>query len=215
MVPTAVSRCVPLLYSKVSPGLSRGCCPTTPRPLTSWTLWSLSVMIQCRLSNCAATLPVSAEEVNRAKAALLKNIELQLANSEQVGFALTEWASMGDWRLLFLHRDRIEKVTPADVQRVAAAYLKPSNRTSGKFVPTSKPDRAVIPPLTSAEQMVASYTGHAVVAAGETFDVAVAYTATGNTGQIAAGHTTKHEGRDGVEAQRARVRLCSRRNCWT
>ncbi len=118
----------------------------------------------------AATLPVSAEEVNRAKAALLKNIELQLANSEQVGFALTEWASMGDWRLLFLHRDRIEKVTPADVQRVAAAYLKPSNRTSGKFVPTSKPDRAVIPPLTSAEQMVASYTGHAVVAAGETFD---------------------------------------------
>lgn len=118
----------------------------------------------------AATLPVSAEEVNRAKAALLKNIELQLANSEQVGFALTEWASMGDWRLLFLHRDRIEKVTPADVQRVAAAYLKPSNRTTGKFVPTANPDRAAIPALTSVEQMVAGYTGRAVVAAGEAFD---------------------------------------------
>ena len=30
---------------------------------------------------------------------------------------------MGDWRLYFLHRDRVEKVTPADVQRVAAKYL--------------------------------------------------------------------------------------------
>ena len=28
---------------------------------------------------------------------------------------LSEWAAQGDWRLFFLHRDRIEKVTPADV----------------------------------------------------------------------------------------------------
>src|SRR6202011_3728834 len=57
MVPTAVSRCVPLLYSKLSPGLSRGCCPTTPRPLTSTTLLLASVMTQCRLTSCAGTVP--------------------------------------------------------------------------------------------------------------------------------------------------------------
>ncbi len=124
--------------------------------------------------DAAATAPVATEEVARAKTNLLKDIDLQLANSEQVGFALTEWASMGDWRLLFLHRDRIEKVTPADVQRVAAAYLKPSNRTVGMFLPTEKPDRATIPALTAVEQMVANYTGRAVVQAGEAFDASAA-----------------------------------------
>lgn len=124
--------------------------------------------------DAAAGAPVSAEEVTRAKTALLKNIDLLLANSEQVGFALTEWASMGDWRLLFLHRDRIEKVTPADVQRVAAAYLKPSNRTVGVFLPTEKPDRATMPMVAFIDQMVANYTGRAVVQAGEAFDASPA-----------------------------------------
>ncbi len=123
-----------------------------------------------RTLDAAATAPMTNEEVSRARTAILKNIELNLANSERVGFALTEWAALGDWRLMFLHRDRIEKVTPADVQRVAAAYLKPSNRTSGVFIPTEKPDRSVIPQVASAEPMVANYTGRAVLRAGEAFD---------------------------------------------
>jgi zinc protease len=120
--------------------------------------------------DAAATAPVAADEVERAKRSILKNMELELTNSERVGFALTEWASMGDWRLMFLHRDRIEKVTPADVQRVAAAYLKPSNRTAGVFVPTPNPDRSIIPAASQVEQMVAGYSGRAVVQAGEAFD---------------------------------------------
>ena len=35
MVPTGVSGWQPLVYSKVSPSLSSGCWPTTPRPRTS------------------------------------------------------------------------------------------------------------------------------------------------------------------------------------
>ncbi|HEX7545675.1 MAG TPA: pitrilysin family protein, partial [Gemmatimonadaceae bacterium] len=65
----------------------------------------------------------SAEEVERAKASLLKETDLLLNNSANVGLALTEMAAAGDWRLIYVHRDRIKKVTPADVQRVAAAYL--------------------------------------------------------------------------------------------
>ena len=42
---------------------------------------------------------------------------------------------MGDWRLMFLNRDRIAKVTADDVVRVAKAYLKESNRTVGEFIP--------------------------------------------------------------------------------
>lgn len=112
----------------------------------------------------------TAEEVDRAKVALLKNIELALTNSEMVGYQLTEWASRGDWRLMFIHRDRIEKVTPADVQRVAAAYLKPSNRTVAVFLPTPQPDRAEIPATPNIGPLVAEYKGRAVMQAGEAFE---------------------------------------------
>ena len=47
--------CVPLVYSKLSPGFSSGCWPTTPSPFTSCTLLLASVMIQCRLISCAGT----------------------------------------------------------------------------------------------------------------------------------------------------------------
>ncbi|CAN5904989.1 pitrilysin family protein [soil metagenome] len=124
--------------------------------------------------DAAASAPVTDAEVSRAKAALLKQIELLLANSEQVGFSLSEWASMGDWRLIYLYRDRIEKVTPADVQRVAATYLKPSNRTVGLFYPTDKPDRTTVPQVGAVEQMVAGYTGRVVAQSGEVFDASPA-----------------------------------------
>jgi zinc protease len=114
----------------------------------------------------------SSEEVERAKASLLKETDLLLNNSADVGLTLTEWAAAGDWRLIYVHRDRIKKVTPADVQRVAAAYLKPDNRTVGLFYPTDKPDRAEIPRVTDADivAMTKDYKGNATLAAGEAFD---------------------------------------------
>ncbi|HWA56068.1 MAG TPA: pitrilysin family protein [Gemmatimonadales bacterium] len=116
------------------------------------------------------TSPPAADEVERAKTQLLKNIELTLNRSDQVGLQLSEWAAMGDWRLLFIHRDRLRKVTAEDVARVAAAYLKPSNMTTGTFIPTDKPDRAEIPPTPDVAELVKSYKGDTALAAGEVFD---------------------------------------------
>jgi zinc protease len=120
----------------------------------------------------AATTAPTGEEVDRAKAALLKNIELLLTNSQSVGLSLTEWAAQGDWRLIFINRDRIEKVTPADVQRVATAYLKPSNRTVGLFHPTTNPDRAQVASVNEGEilSLTKDYKGNPAMAAGEVFD---------------------------------------------
>ncbi|HTM32095.1 MAG TPA: pitrilysin family protein, partial [Vicinamibacterales bacterium] len=117
-----------------------------------------------------ATNPPTAEEVNRAKAALLRGIELSLNNSARIGLELSEWQSMGDWRLLFLNRDRIRTVTPDDVKRVAAAYLKPSNLTLGIFVPTPKPDRSEVPPPPDVVALVKDYRGDTARSVGETFD---------------------------------------------
>lgn len=114
--------------------------------------------------------PITKEEVERARAQILKQIELNLNSSDRVGLELSEWICMGDWRLLFVNRDRLRKVTAEDVQRVATSYLKQSNRTLGLFVPTQKPDRAEIPATPDVLALVKDYKGDAVIAAGEAFD---------------------------------------------
>jgi zinc protease len=118
----------------------------------------------------AAARPPTAEEVERARAARLKSIELLLAASERVGLNLSEWAAMGDWRLIFIDRDRTKKVTAEDVQRVARTYLKTDNRTVGRFLPTENPDRVAIPDAPDILALVQGYRGDTTLAAGETFD---------------------------------------------
>jgi zinc protease len=114
--------------------------------------------------------PITDEEVERSKRNLLKNIELSFNSSERIALNLSEWLGMGDWRLYFLHRDRIEQVTTSDVQRVANTYLQRNNRTAGHFIPTEKPARIEIPAVTSVNDMVKDYQGRAKIAAGEVFE---------------------------------------------
>jgi zinc protease len=118
---------------------------------------------------------VSDEETRRAVAELEKQREDLLADTESLAIELSEWAAYGDWRLFFLHRDRLEKVTAADVRRVAKSYLIPSNRTLGIFLPTSEPVRARIPETPPVAQMVADYQGRETVAQGESFDTSADY----------------------------------------
>ena len=114
--------------------------------------------------------PPTQEEVDRAKGRLLKNIELSLTNSQTIALMLGGYAGDGDWRSFFLMRDEISKVTPADVERVAKAYLKSSNRTLGEFIPTAAPDRAEIPPTPEPAIRFKDYKGGAVIQQGEVFD---------------------------------------------
>ena len=114
--------------------------------------------------------PPSKEEVDRAKARILKQIELNMASSTNVGVELSDWESMGDWRMVFLNRDAIGKVSPADVERVAKAYLKRSNMTLGRFVPDPKPDRSEIPVAPDVSALVKDYKGKTAMAEGEAFD---------------------------------------------
>src|SRR6185312_12859768 len=90
--------------------------------------------------------PVRPEELERARTSLLNDFEKTQLDTGAYLRALSEFAAMGDWRLFFLYRERLKKVSLADVQRVAEHYLKPANRVLGMFVPTDAPDRADIPP---------------------------------------------------------------------
>jgi zinc protease len=116
-----------------------------------------------------ASEPPSKEEVERAKTRILKQFDLNLTNSQSIGLTISEYAASGDWRLLFLSRDRVKSVTEQDVARVAKAYLKASNRTLGEFIPTKSPDRAEIPVAPEAAALLKDYKGGTTISEGEAF----------------------------------------------
>jgi zinc protease len=109
-------------------------------------------------------------DVDRVRQRFMKRRDQLAANTSQLAVNLSEWAAQGDWRLFFLHRDRIEKVTAAQVQAAAAKYLKASNRTVGLFLPTKSPDRVAVAPAPDVEAMLKEYKGRADLAQGEDFD---------------------------------------------
>ena len=114
--------------------------------------------------------PISEAEVDRVRARALNDFERVLNNPTAFGTSISESIASGDWRLFFIERDRWRTLTAADVQRVAAAYLKASNRTVGEFLPDAKPDRAPEQVAVDIAALVKDYKGDAPVAAGEAFD---------------------------------------------
>jgi zinc protease len=102
---------------------------------------------------------VTQEEVERGRQRLLKDHELGAADTNRIAVELSEWAAQGDWPLYFLHRDRIEQVTPAQVKEVALRYLTASNRTIGFFIPTTRPERTPVPAAPDIAKLLEGYTG--------------------------------------------------------
>jgi zinc protease len=121
--------------------------------------------------------PVTSEEVDRAKVQFQKSIELALSDTKRLCLDLTESIAQGDWRLFFKDRDRIAATAPADVDRVAGNYLRPSNRTLGQYVPTETPSRTQLPDVPDVQALLAGYRGRALVAQGEAFDASPAHVA--------------------------------------
>jgi len=110
------------------------------------------------------------EELERAKGRILKQWELGFNSSDRVGMNISEYIAQGDWRLYFLYRDAVEKVTLEDVVNAASAYFKPSNRTIGIFIPEEKPDRVEVPVAPDVASLVNDYKGKELIAQGEEFD---------------------------------------------
>lgn len=116
--------------------------------------------------------PITAEEVNRAKANLLKQYDQISRNSAYLGTYMSEFIGAGDWRLSFIQRDRVEGMTAEKVNAAVQRYLINTNRTVGNFVPSKQPIRVEIEHTEGVEALVASYKGKEGLGEGEAFDVA-------------------------------------------
>jgi zinc protease len=115
-------------------------------------------------------VPFTDDEVNKAKVRNKRSAEQLQSNSQAMAQALSSASSHGDWRLLFIQRDRIAAVTTSDVNRVAKTYFQKPNRTVGLYIPAKESTRLSVPNAPAIDLVVKDYKGGTVGAAGEAFD---------------------------------------------
>ncbi len=121
-----------------------------------------------------ATGKITEEEVARFRAKFRRAFKLAFANSQTIATELSEAIATGDWRLVFLHRDQVDKLTVDLVQKAAARYLVSSNRTVGLFLPTAEPVRAPMEQAPDVAALVKDYKGGKGISEGEVFEASVA-----------------------------------------
>jgi zinc protease len=114
--------------------------------------------------------PFTQDEVNKAKVRSRRQHEMMQSNSQMMSQRLSSASALGDWRLLFVQRDRLEAVRADDVNRVARTYFQKHNRTVGLYIPEQQPQRLAIPAAPSLDAVVKDYKGGNVAEAGEVFD---------------------------------------------
>jgi zinc protease len=140
-------------------------------------------------------VPFRADEVEKAKLRSRRTHEQLQSNSMAMAQALSSASALGDWRLLFVQRDRVEAVTADDVNRVAKTYFQKSNRTVGVYIPEDRPQRLAIAAAPALDTIVKGYKGGRVQTAGEVFDPTPenldARTKTTQVGNLKAGLLSK------------------------
>lgn len=114
--------------------------------------------------------PPTPEEMQRTRLSYLNSIERSLNDPQQVGVALSDTIALGDWRLFFVGRDKIEKITAQQVAEVSARYFKRDNRITGTFLPDDQAQRAVIPPAPGVESLLKDFKPQASTLSAEDFE---------------------------------------------
>ena len=104
------------------------------------------------------TEPIRQDEFDRAKTRLVKASELSFASAAAVASGAIAMEVLGDWRAVFVSRERLKAVTLDDVNRVARTYLLQSNRVLGHLIPTALPGRAPTPQLADVAGYLQGFT---------------------------------------------------------
>lgn len=123
-----------------------------------------------------STIKFTEDDLKRAKAKLLKNIENAKNNTINFSVNLTEIIGAGNYKLAFLYRDNVEALTLADINRVAQKYFKSNNRTIGVFRPSANEER-VLPAEFRDNQIAAltnNYKGKAIEKEPAPFEASIA-----------------------------------------
>ncbi|MGD8285012.1 MAG: pitrilysin family protein, partial [Desulfobacterales bacterium] len=116
---------------------------------------------QAYLKACEELEAVLVAELNKMKTELVSVRDLQrikklnqrgfidrMRSNESLAGTLASLEVQVGWRYLLTYLDKIDAVTPADIQRVAKTYIRTDNKTSVYVIPGGQPER---PPENYAE----------------------------------------------------------------
>ena len=85
------------------------------------------------------TKGVTAAEIERVKQQYVAADAYKRDGTAAKASELNEWIAVGDWTLYVSFPQKVQQVTPADVQRVARQYFNEDQATTGWFVPIPPP----------------------------------------------------------------------------
>ncbi len=85
---------------------------------------------------------VTAAEVASVKQQFIAEEAYKRDGTAAAASEISEWIGIGDWTLYVTFPQRVQRVTPADVQRVAKQYFDEAQSTTGWYVPsTTQPEK--------------------------------------------------------------------------
>lgn len=114
--------------------------------------------------------PFTKEDLDRVRNKWLTDWSQVYASPVHLASALSEASADGDWRLFFLQHNQVENIKLEQVQNVTAEYLVSSNGTSGKYIPTDKPQRAPAAPAADLTALLKDFKGRDAAPITAAFD---------------------------------------------
>jgi zinc protease len=87
--------------------------------------------------NKIKTSGVTPAEVASVKQQYIAEDAYKRDGTAAVASEISEWIGIGDWTLYVTFPQKVQQVTPADVQRVARQYFSADQSTTGWFVPVA------------------------------------------------------------------------------
>ncbi len=118
-----------------------------------------------------AKKPFTEAEVSQIRKRIQTSFERLARDPAQSAENIISLLPTGDWRSYFVGRDALLAVTAADVNRVAAQYLRPTNRTAGTFYPTAaaavQASLVKVPAAPSMAALLKDFKPRTISAAGE------------------------------------------------
>lgn len=123
-----------------------------------------------------SSIKFTAEDLKRAKAKLVKDIENEKNNTINYAIGLTEIVGAGNYKLNFLYRDNVENLKLEDINRVAQKYFKNNNRTMGVFRPSPNEERVAPTEFRDNQiaDLVKDYKGRAIEKEAAPFEATIA-----------------------------------------
>jgi zinc protease len=115
-------------------------------------------------------LDFSANEFERERTHWLAEWQRGFANTERVAAELSGAVARGDWRLYFLEREYVRRLTLTDIRRVAGDLLREDNRVVATYMPEERPRQNPEPQAQDLKALLAEFHGEKTSGSAESFE---------------------------------------------